>query len=178
MARPQPTQRSGSSGRCRSTQSISGRARGHMRAGRKPKCVSTTRVSAHLQDSYSRDCFQAQGLTLPLRPITGLDPAREAVRREGGGLETSNEPGWFPYTRPSGAIRGNRRVNCCHSAHLGGEARLIATNTPGNILRKSSATCTRPSPSSCRPFLHDLQERMGEFQLAHTGDQSPRNNII
>ena len=48
-----------------------------------------------------------------------------------------------------------------------------STNTRGNILRRSSATGTRPSPSSCRLFLHDLQDGMGEFQLARRalGDQ-------
>jgi len=51
-----------------------------------------------------------------------------------------------------------------------------SSNTRGKRLSRSSATGTRPSPSSS--FLHhDLQERMGEFQLVRTGDQSPRNNI-
>ena len=53
-----------------------------------------------------------------------------------------------------------------------------STKTRGNILRRSSATGTRPNPSSCRSFLHDLQERMGKFQLARTGDQSTGNKLI
>jgi len=40
------------------------------------------------------------------------------------------------------------------------------TNTRGNILRRCSATGIRPNPSSCRSFLHDLEERMREFQAA------------
>ena len=53
-----------------------------------------------------------------------------------------------------------------------------ATNTREKIPSRSSATGTRSKPSSCRSSLHDLQDRMGEFQLARRGDHSPRNNII
>src|SRR6516225_8818752 len=53
-----------------------------------------------------------------------------------------------------------------------------STKSRGKILRRSSATGTRPNPSSCRSFLHDLQDRMAGFQLAGRGDQSTGNKLI
>jgi hypothetical protein len=70
-----------------------------------------------------------------------------------------------------------RRFQCGPSRPGSRDTVSPRTKNQGDILRRSSATGARPKPSSS--FLHhDLQDRMGEFQLARTGDQSTGNKLI
>jgi ABC transporter substrate binding protein len=181
------------------------RPSGRYRGDRRPRCCASCvgkhegrpivmatigdPIAAGLVTSIAWPGGNITGLSLRQTELSGKRlqllkqafPDANAVRRSASGCgrvgaspsSARNSPQSSAFLDELRAV-GHALANAPASARMQGPA----AKTQGNILRRSSATGTRPNPSSCRSFLHDLQERMGEFQLARTGDQSTGNKLI